>query len=221
MWDTAAHEEQGHETGLYLQQYGRGHPRGTISIRPCLVEEWKALRSTLGPSHSFPDPAGGIHDELGLPEGWEATSPTPLFPCYSLSLIFNPPSPCCLHKHDYVILQKLIIAFIFLFSRWLLKPMVLSNLKQQWWQEKHSLWGIVELKILTASEFESVFIHNGTSVFLTWKVLKYLIQGINNFESNNRLLNILHRNNRIHGQTIQRSVLMLPPPFFHLYFSKA
>lgn len=135
---------------------GRGHSRGTI--RPCPVEEWKAFRSTLGPSHSFPDPAGEIHDELELPEDWKATSPTPLFPCYSLSLIFYPPSPCCLHKHDYVILQKLIIAFIFLFSRWLLKPMVPSNLEQQWWQEKHSSWGLEEQKfwlLLSLNQFSS------------------------------------------------------------------
>lgn len=58
-------------------------------------------------------------------------------------------------------------------------------------QEKHSVRSsgtIKTAKILTASGFESIFILNGTSVFLTFKVLKYIIQGVNNFKSNNRLL---------------------------------
>lgn len=48
---------------------------------------------------------------------------------------------------------------------------------------------IKETKIQIASGFQSGFILNSTSIFLTWKVLKYIIQGMKNFKTN-RLLKI-------------------------------
>lgn len=48
----------------------------------------------------------------------EATPQTLLFTAVLLYEPYvYPPSPCRLHKHDYVKLEKLIIVFILLFSR--------------------------------------------------------------------------------------------------------
>lgn len=66
---------------------------------------------------------------------------------------------------------------------------------------------IKKVKIQTAFGFQSVFILNGTSIFLTWKVLKYIIQGIYNFKLY-RLLKFLRIRNGTHDQNTQRSVLV-------------
>lgn len=146
-----------------------GHPQGTRGRRPCLVEERKAL----GTSHSFPDLTGGIHDALELQVGLLIVP----------SALFYPPSPYCLGKHQLYKTSKVHYRLYFSIFQMTLKTSGAIQFKTTRERLLVRVSGnIKKVKILAASGFESVFLLNGTSIFLTWKGLQYIIQRISNFK---------------------------------------